>query len=341
MRAFTVWFAAALVVLVRGTSPGAPADAAGATVGVRAIVHSVEDLDTTVKFYREALGLVPVGADGKPVTAMAAARVMDDALSKLTDTHGATFRNALFNVPGATFLFELIELKDTPRQKAVPRLQDPGVETLVLTVRDVNAALDAVKNNGGSVLSKGGEPLKVGGETSPRRSVIVRDPDGFLVELTGTQPSPESGAPGDGMVLGARVALTTKDIDQTMKFYHDVLGFETKPAPPAFATNKTIAALIGAEGAQWRLSAGNVPGVGLDFEFLEYKGVPRKSFTPRLADPGSPGLSLHVKDVESAMKAVAAGGGSIVTRGQQPVKFGPGTGVLVRDPNGVFIVLIP
>ena len=41
------------------------------------------------------------------------------------------------------------------------------------------------------------------------------------------------------------------------------------------------------------------------------------------------------------MKAVAAGGGSIVTRGGEPVKLGPGVGVFVRDPNGLLIELIP
>ena len=45
-----------------------------------------------------------------------------------------------------------------------------------------------------------------------------------------------------------------------MKFYHDVLGFETKPAPPAYRTNTTIASLIDAKGAQWRISSAKVPG---------------------------------------------------------------------------------
>jgi hypothetical protein len=45
--------------------------------------------------------------------------------------------------------------------------------------------------------------------------------------------------------------------------------------------------------------------------------------------------------VEATMKAVAAGGGSIVTRGGEPVKLGPAIGVFVRDPNGLLIELIP
>jgi catechol 2,3-dioxygenase-like lactoylglutathione lyase family enzyme len=328
--------AAACGILSAGT-----ADAPGPAIGVRAIIHSVGDLDKTVKFYQDGLGLTPVGPGGKPVTAMPAPRALDESLSKFTDTNGAKFRNAMFKIPGTTLDFELTEFTGTSVKKAVPHMQDPGAATLVLTVRDVDAALEGVKKNGGSVLSIGGEPMKIGGEASKSRSVFVRDPDGFMLELAGIQPSPKSTAPADSNILGGRIGVTIQDTDQSMKFYHDVLGFETKPAAPAFATNATIASLIDAKGANWRISSGKIPGSSVDFEFLEFKDVPRKPFSLRVPDPGSPAVSIHVKDVEATMKAVAAGGGSIVTRGGEPVKLGAGVGVFVRDPNGLLIELIP
>jgi catechol 2,3-dioxygenase-like lactoylglutathione lyase family enzyme len=327
--------AAGCGMLVAGTG-----DAPGPATGVRAIIHSVADLDKTVAFYRDGLGMQPVGPGGKPVTAMPTPQALDESLSKFTDTHGAKFRNASFHIPGATFDLELTEFTGTPVKKAVPHMQDPGAATLVLIVRDVDAALAGVKKTGGSVLSIGGEPMKMA-ETSQSRSVFVRDPDGFMLELAGIQPAPKSTAPADSNILGGRIGVTIKDTDQTMKFYHDVLGFETKPAQPAYATNKTIASLIDAKGAQWRISSAKVPGTAVDFELLEFKDVPRKPFELRVPDPGSPAVSIHVKDVESTMKAVAVGGGFIVTRGGEPVKLGPGVGVFVRDPNGLLIELIP
>lgn len=327
--------AAGCGLLVAGTG-----DAPGPAIGVRAIIHSVADLDKTVAFYRDGLGMQPVGPGGKPVTAMPAPQALDESLSKFTDTHGAKFRNASFNIPGAGFMLELTEFTGTSVKKAVPHMQDPGAATLVLMVRDVDAALAGVKKTGGSVLSIGGEPMKMS-ETSQSRSVFVRDPDGFMLELAGIQPTPKSSAPADSNILGGRIGETIRDTDQTMKFYHDVLGFETKPAAPAFATNKVIASLIDAKGANWRISSAKVPGTDVNFELLEFKDVPRKDFSLRVPDIGSPAVSIHVKDVESAMKAVAAGGGSIVTRGGEPVKLGPATGVFVRDPNGLLIELIP
>ncbi len=328
--------AAACGILSAGT-----ADAPGPAIGARAIIHSVTDLDKTVAFYRDGLGLQPVGMGGKPLTAMPVPRALDESLSKFTDTHGGKFRNASFNLPGASLELELTEFTGTPRKQATPHMQDPGAATLILIVRDVDAALSGVKKNGGSVLSIGGEPMKVGPETSKSRSVFVRDPDGFMLELAGIQPTPKSSAPADSNVVGARIGVTIQDTDQTMRFYHDVLGFETKPAQPAFQTNATIASLIDAKGAQWRISTAKVPGSPVDFEFLEFKDVARKPFKPSVPDPGSPAVSIHVKDVEAAMKSVASNGGPIVTRGGEPVKLGPAVGVFVRDPNGLLIELIP
>jgi catechol 2,3-dioxygenase-like lactoylglutathione lyase family enzyme len=309
--------------------------------GVRAIIHSVADLDKTVSFYRDGLGLEMAGPGGKPATTLSAPRALDESLSKFTATHGAKFRNATFKIPGAKFDLELTEFTDTPRKNVHPRMQDPGAATLVLIVRDVDAALAGVNKSGGSVLSIGGQPMKVGGEKSKSRSIFVRDPDGFMLELAGIQPPPPSDAPASGNVVGGRIGLTIENTDQSLKFYHDVLGFETKPAPPEFATDKTIATLINAEGAQWRISNAKIPGSPVGWEFLEFKGVARKPFQLAVPDIGSPAVSVMVKDVNAALEAVKAGGGSVVTVGGQPVKLGPATGIFVRDPNGLLLELIP
>jgi catechol 2,3-dioxygenase-like lactoylglutathione lyase family enzyme len=312
----------------------------GAATGVRAIIHSVADLDKTVSFYRDGLGLEMVGPGGKPATALSAPSALDESLSKFTATHGAKFRNASFKIPGAKLDLELTEFTDTPRKNVKPHMQDPGAGTLVLTVRDVDAALAGVNKSGGSVLSIGGQPMKMGGENSKSRSVFVRDPDGFMLELAGIQPLPPSDAPAGSNVIGGHIGITVENLDQTLKFYHDAFGFETKPAP-AFSTNKTIASLIDAEGAQWRISTAKIPGSPVNWEFLEFKDVARKPFRLGVPDVGSPAISVHVKDVNAAIEAVKAGGGSIVTTGGQPVKLGPSVGIFVRDPNGFLLELIP
>jgi catechol 2,3-dioxygenase-like lactoylglutathione lyase family enzyme len=317
-------------------------DAPGPATGVRAIIHSVGDLDKTVAFYRDGLGLpMMAGPGGKIAAKLPAPRALDEDLSKFTDTHGAKFRNASFKIPGAKFDLELTEFTNTPRKTLKPHMQDPGAATLVLNVRDVDAALAGVNKTGGSVLSIGGQPMKMGGETSKTRSVFVRDPDGFMLELAAVQPLPATTAPASSNVIGGRIGVTIRDTDQTLKFYHDVLGFETKPAPAAYATDKTITTLIDAEGAHWRISSAKIPGSPVEWELLEFKDVKRMPLHGAVPDIGSPAVSVMVKDVSAALEAVKAGGGSVVTAGGQPVKLGNATGIFVRDPNGLLIELIP
>src|SRR5271170_5724236 len=87
-------------------------DAPGPAIGVRAIIHSVADLDKTVAFYRDGLGMT---ADPLPKSS-----ALDEDLSKFTDTHGAKFRNAILHIPGAAFTLELTEFSGMPLKKAVP-----------------------------------------------------------------------------------------------------------------------------------------------------------------------------------------------------------------------------
>src|ERR1700733_193344 len=112
-----------VAALACGMLSAATGDAPGPTTGVRAIIHSVTDLDKTVKFYQVGLGLMPVGPGGKPMSAMPAPRALDESLSKFTDTRGAKFRNASFEIPGAALELELTEFTDTPRKQATPHMQ--------------------------------------------------------------------------------------------------------------------------------------------------------------------------------------------------------------------------
>src|SRR5580698_9213999 len=107
-----------------------------AATGVRAIIHSVADLDKTAAFYRDGLGLEMVGPGGKVATTLPAPKPLDESLSKFTATHGASFRNTTFKIPGAKFDLELTEFTGTARKTVRPHMQDPGAATLVLVVRD-------------------------------------------------------------------------------------------------------------------------------------------------------------------------------------------------------------
>jgi predicted enzyme related to lactoylglutathione lyase len=71
---------------------------------------------------------------------------------------------------------------------------------------------------------------------------------------------------------------------------------------------------------------------------MEFKGVDRKPYTPRIPDPGAPAIGLQVRDIDPAIAAVKAGGGSSITPGGYS-KLGIGKVGFVRDPSGILVEL--
>jgi hypothetical protein len=71
---------------------------------------------------------------------------------------------------------ELVEFVDVDRKAVQRRLQDPGAVTLILLVRDIDAAFARLKQAGAPVVSTGGAPINMS-PTNTTRAVIVKDPD--------------------------------------------------------------------------------------------------------------------------------------------------------------------
>ena len=104
-----------------------------------------------------------------------------------------SFRAATFRIPNATFGFELTEFTGGPRKPVRPNIQDIGAATLALQVRDIEKVMARVKASGAPVVTIGGAPsIRAGNPNSKFREIVVRDPDGFFVELQQPDPLPAS-----------------------------------------------------------------------------------------------------------------------------------------------------
>jgi lactoylglutathione lyase len=122
----------------------------------------VTDLDRSRRFYEEALGFA-FQRDLRPP---------DDLTGKLLDvpTPGLT---AVYLTMGS-FVLELLHFDRPENPPFRPRVfNEPGLTHLSLSVDDIPATLDAVRRCGGSVV----ESSDLG------MAVLVRDPDGQLIEL--------------------------------------------------------------------------------------------------------------------------------------------------------------
>jgi predicted enzyme related to lactoylglutathione lyase len=286
---------------------------------------TVADLDRSMAFYRDVLGLE---IQSRPAPNW-------DSTSWLRALHGtgdAPLRYAIAKVPGTNWGVEMVEFRNADRHAVAPRVQDPGSTTVAFSVRDLDAALARVKRAGTQVVSAGSEPT---GSKGGNRAIVLRDPDGFLVELFELVPSPVTTAPASSNVIGGGKRIVVEDLDRTLALYRDQLGWPFGQPTPS--DTKSFRALTGLE-AKSRHSVATSPDGAL-YELVEFQGVDRTPLRTRVQDPGSTRFYLVVSDLDAALARFKAAGGSIISTGGQPV-VGNGTRyAAVRDPNGVFFVL--
>ena len=287
-------------------------------VRLQNLAHAVTSLDKTLPFYRDALGFT---VNGDPLARQPQA--LDEQMSKFTGTSGMSFRAATFKIPNAEIGFELTEFTGGARAAGTPNVQDIGAAMLVLRVRDTQAMLAKALAAGGKVASAGGGLVG--------NAVVLRDPDGFFVELQ--QPAtPPADVTGD--ILGASINLSVADADKSVAFLSRAIGFDARPASPV-TSNPTVLKLIGLESAEWRIAHGHIPGTTADFGLIEYRGLARAKFSPGAKDPGSPAFTMVVGDIASATEQWVKSGGVVSSTGGKPIVQPNGAGnVFVKDVDG-------
>jgi catechol 2,3-dioxygenase-like lactoylglutathione lyase family enzyme len=311
-------------------------------VQLQNLAHTTESLEKTVPFYRDVLGL-PVNGTRDPLAQQP--QKLDEDMSKFTATKGMSFRAATFRIPGAAFGFELTEFTGGSRKPVRPNIQDVGAATLALQVRDIEKVLAKVKASGATIVTVGGAPVNpTGNPNSKLREIVVRDPDGFFVELQQPDPLPASAATSNttatGDILGASVQFAIEDSAKTVAFLREAIGFNARPTG-ALGTNEVVANLIGLPGAKWRITHGSIPGTALDFGLIEYNGVPRAKILAGAEDPGSPAFTMVVRDINAAVDQWTKAGGTVATAGGKAIVRANGAGnVFVRDVNGLMWELI-
>jgi catechol 2,3-dioxygenase-like lactoylglutathione lyase family enzyme len=288
-------------------------------------IHAVEDLDTTLAFYREVFGL-----NGTPND------FPNPAVPQLTNAPDVTLRLSMMRLPGA-MLFELTHFKGLERKPARAAYTDPGAGSIVLYVRDLDTAVANAKRANAPIVTTGGEPVEIVTAKGKTRSIILRDPDGFFVQVVQEMPAP--GAP-EGNVHRVSLAYTMESTEATAKFYNGMLGLELSGAE-AFSKDPAILRLVGApKGTEFRKLTGVIPGPPAYVEFTEFRGVPRTKFHLRVRDPGAPAMAIQVVNLNGMVAEMKAAGTNLISANGQIVDFGNGThNIFVEDPNGMNIEL--
>ena len=288
-------------------------------------IHAVEDLDTTLTFYRDVFGLKGTPQD-----------FPNPAVPQLTNAPGVTLRLSMMRLPGS-MLFELTHFKGLERKPARAAYTDPGAGSIVLYVRNLDEAVANAKKANAPIVTTGGEPVEVNTAKGKARSIVLRDPDGFFVQVV--QETPAAGAP-EGNVHRVSLAYTIESAESTSKFYNGMMGIELS-GPSTFSKDPAMLKLVGApKGTEFRKLTGLLPGPPAYVEFTEFRGVPRTKFHLRVRDPGAPAMAIQVINLTGMVAQMKAAGVNLISANGQIVDFGNGThNIFVEDPNGMNIEL--
>ena len=292
----------------------APAPASEMVVGAGNFSPIVADLDKSIEFYHDVIGL------DVPGTPASRAWGNDSALLNFLGTPTAQARFTTARIPGSTIGVEMLDFKDIDRKPVQPRLQDPGAVRLIILVRDLNAMMARVKNANVPLVKDG--------------AAIIRDPDGHFIEFVQPDPLPETNAPATSNIIGAKFGLTVADLDQTLRVYRDLLGFQPQ-IDSGFGADRVT-------GAQVRRATARVPGSNVQVELAEYKGIDRKPINSRIQDPGSTRFQIRVRDTDATVKALKTASGAVITTGGNdgPIVMRTLRVALVRELNNLFLVVM-
>ena len=297
------------------------------TVGILNYIHAVNNLDKTLAFYHEVFGL-----DGEPRP------FPNPGVPALTNSPGVSLRLATLRLPNAGFGFELTQFSGVDRHPGTPQHTDPGAALITLRVKDMDPVMAAVKKMNVPIITTSGAPVTIANPNGKLRGILIRDPDGYVIEVAETTPTP-AGVTAPGNVYGATMGLTVADMDSTIKFWHGLLGFDLK-GNMEFSSNPAILDLTGAPHAKNRELTALVPGTKALIAFYEYQGMKRTPFHLRVPDPGAPAVALRVTDIDGLLQRMRAAGVQVTSKDGQLVQFSPTIrNIFVVDPNGLNIEL--
>jgi catechol 2,3-dioxygenase-like lactoylglutathione lyase family enzyme len=305
------------------------------------------DLERIVAFYHDLLGLGFRGDRTAPIPFYSVAAINEFVGSP---AH-AEFRAAFMPVPGASdasdpaqqIYLEAFEHRNIERHQAMPALSDPGVSMLTFIVRDLDALVASAKAAGHAFVTPNAEPVTVpapDGLSGSARAAILRDPDGYPVQLLEITPAAASFAAGDSRLLGARMSLVVADIERAIALYAELLGLVNTRIPD-WRSDAAFTTVRGLPAAEFRTATIQLPGSTLAFDLIEYRGLPQTPYRPAFQDIGFGHIAFNTNDIEQVYASMQQLGMTTLSRSGTWTQINPNLrAVYTRDNDGFFLEII-
>jgi catechol 2,3-dioxygenase-like lactoylglutathione lyase family enzyme len=301
-------------------------------------VHSTADAERAFAFYQDIFGIelaaspfVPNAAAPEGIRPWSAV-VGDELIWDLTSTHGSRARTVFMRAPNTPFGLELSEFVDIERDHRAANPYDPGASRLIFGVRNFDAVAAKLAGRSAPVVTLRSLPETVRG----RRALLVRDPDGYLVEVRQASPAEISRA-GPGEVVTTAIGVTVDDTGRALELYRGLLGFAVREVWEADAAEL---ALNGLGGGRLEQTATVIPGTAIDVVFADFElpeGVTANPFRWRIQDVGSPQFQLEVRDLDGLVERTRAAGYRFLSADGRPIQRPFGRFVFLLDADNILV----
>lgn len=337
------------VTVLAQNLPLGEAAPAGNVLRLGHLGRQIGDIERLIHFYHDVLGTGIQGQRNQARPFFTTPGLLEFAN---TPSH-ADFRAVILPLPGTAveagtgqeMTVEAIEFRNMDRHQYVQGLQDIGSSHLVLYLRDIDKAVEKLKAEGVAIVTPGGVPVEVTsryGASGKERGIVVRDPDGYPVELVQLGTVPKTSAPADSNIVGARVSLTVENLEASEKLYTTLAGPELKFwNSSSFTKDEAYNKLWNTPGAEFRYGAALVPGSPVYMEFVQFRGIKQEKKNPILQDIGTAHFLFMAQDADLAMSRVKEAGLKTVATSGSYVYIGPTAPALfTKEINNFFIEFI-
>ncbi|HVJ31282.1 MAG TPA: VOC family protein [Gammaproteobacteria bacterium] len=331
-----VWAVVALAPLSAQTlvAPAAPT----VVHGLYNWVHSTADAERAFAFYHDIFGIELAASPFVPnATAPEGIRpwsavVADELIWDLTNTRGSRARTVFMRAPNTPFGLELSEFVDIEREHRAANPYDPGASRLIFGVRDFDAVAAKLAARAANIVTRRARPVTVRGE----RALLVRDPDGYLLEVKQVSAA-EIARAKPGEIVTTKIGLTVYDTARALELYRGLLGFAVRDTWEAGAAEL---ALNGLRRGRLVQTTAVIPGTAIEVVFADFElpeGVTANPFRWRIQDVGSPQFQLEVRDLDGLLERSRAAGYRFLSLGARPIQRPFGRFVFLVDADNILV----
>lgn len=135
-----------------------------------------------------------------------------------------------------------------------------------------------------------------------------------------------------------QIAMSVTDINKTIRFYDDILGFDPVKKPQKLK-GMIPSKIQGYKKVNGLIFWMNDANPSFQLEFFQYFNPPARPMpeSARPCDIGYSRMGIRVTDFDGVMHRLKENRIPLIT---EPIKFGDGRRVCFRDPDGVYLELI-